>query len=451
MSKYFGTDGFRGDANGQLKVEHAIKTGRFIGWFYGQNHRARILIGKDTRCSGYMFEAALTAGLTASGADVYLLHVTTTPSVSYLTALEGFDCGIMISASHNPYYDNGIKLINSSGEKMEEDVIDKVEAYIDAQAETVPLATEDKIGRVVDYEAGREKYLRHILSLSKCDLIGRRIGLDCANGSTYKLASRVFTELGAQTFVINNAPNGTNINDDCGSTKIDGLRKFVVDNNLEIGFAFDGDGDRCLCVDENGNLVNGDMVLYLYAADMKERGCLDGTKVVTTVMSNFGLYKALDKLQIGYEKTDVGDKYVYENMRANGHYIGGEESGHTIFGKYANTGDGLLTAIKVMQVMVRKNKKLSELVAPVTIYPQVLKNVRVTSKEKTMRDPDVQAAVDNAAERLGNNGRILLRKSGTEPVLRVMVEAASRELCEENVDLVISAMAEKGHLIEVKK
>ncbi len=450
MSKYFGTDGFRGEANKDLTVEHAFKIGRFLGYYYGREHKAKIVIGKDTRLSSYMYENALTAGITASGTDAYLLHVTTTPSVSYVTRTEDFDCGIMISASHNPYYDNGIKLLNAHGEKMEDDVIDEVEKYLDGGYDELPFATGEEIGIVVDHAAGRNRYIGYLISLATHSYKGVKVGLDCSNGSTWMMAKSIFDSLGAKTYVINNTPNGTNINRGCGSTHIEGLQKFVQENGLDVGFAFDGDADRCLAVDENGNLVDGDLIMYIYARYMKERDKLGSTKVVTTVMSNFGLYKALDELGIGYEKTAVGDKYVYENMRANGHLIGGEQSGHIIFTKYANTGDGLLTAIKVMQAMLGKKMPLSKLAEPVTIYPQVLKNVKVTDKDETMNDPDVKAAVEEVTEKLGDNGRILLRKSGTEPVLRVMVEAPTHEICEENVDYVIAAMDKKGLLIGVK-
>lgn len=450
MSKYFGTDGFRGEANVDLNVEHAFKVGRFIGHYYGKEHRPRIVIGKDTRLSSYMFENALTAGLTASGADAYLLHVTTTPSVSYVARTEGFDCGIMISASHNPYYDNGIKLLNGNGEKMEEEVIDEVERYLDGEYGDIPFATRDGIGRTVDHSAGRNRYIGYLISLATNSYKGVRIGLDCANGSTWMIAKSVFDALGADTYVINNHPDGLNINTDCGSTHIEHLQKYVKDNALDVGFAFDGDADRCLAVDEHGELVDGDVIMYIYGLYMKQRDKLKNNTIVTTVMSNFGLYKALDAVGIAYEKTAVGDKYVYENMRKNGHMIGGEQSGHIIFSKYATTGDGMITAIKVMQAMLDQKKTLSELAKPVVIYPQMLKNVRVTDKDETLADPDVQAAVAAVTERLGDTGRILLRKSGTEPVLRVMVEAETPAACEQNVDAVIGVMRQKGLLIGVK-
>jgi len=458
MGKYFGTDGFRGEANCNLTADHAYKVGRFLGWYYSQlKHRAgsdehaRIVIGKDTRRSSYMFECALAAGLTSSGADAYLLHVTTTPCVAYVTRTDDFDCGIMISASHNPFYDNGIKLINGDGEKMDEATIDEVEKYLDGAIEEVPYALRDKIGCTVDYAAGRNRYIGYLISLATKSYKGKKIGLDCANGSTWMIAKSVFDALGADTYVINNNPNGLNINLDCGSTHIQHLQKFVVDNGLDVGFAFDGDADRCLAVDEKGGLVDGDRIIYIYGKYMKDRGRLETNTVVTTVMSNFGLYKALEKEGIAYEKTKVGDKYVYENMRANGHLIGGEQSGHIIFSKYATTGDGILTAIKVMQAMLSSKQPLSVLSEPVTVYPQVLKNVVVTDKEATLSDSAVQAACDAVTEKLGDQGRILLRASGTEPVLRVMAEAPSKELCSEMVDSVIDVMAEKGYLIEVRK
>ena len=450
MGKYFGTDGFRGEANKDLTVEHAYKIGRFIGWYYGRDHKASIVIGKDTRRSGYMLEHALIAGITASGADAYMLHVTTTPSVSYVTRIDDFDCGIMISASHNPFYDNGIKLINGNGEKMEDEVQDMAEKYLDGELGELPLAERDNIGRAIDYSAGRNRYIGYLISLATHSYKHMRVGLDSANGSTWQMAKSVFDALGADTYVVGNTPDGLNINKDCGSTHIENLQRLVKENHLDVGFAFDGDADRCLAVDENGNVVNGDHILYIYAGYMQERGKLGGSKVVTTVMSNFGLYKALDARGIGYEKTAVGDRYVYENMRANGHRIGGEQSGHIIFSKYATTGDGLLTAIKVMQVILDRKTTLSRLAEPCRMYPQVLKNVVVKDKDETMNDPRVQAEVKAAEERLGSSGRVLLRKSGTEPVLRVMAEATTPEACEKEVDAIIKAMDEVGQLIRIK-
>ena len=449
MGKYFGTDGFRGEAGKSLTVDHAFKIGRYLGWYYGKDHKATVVIGKDTRRSSYMFEAALCAGLTASGADAYLLHVTSTPSVSYVTRADDFDCGIMISASHNPYYDNGIKLINAAGEKMEQEVLDGIEAFLDSDEE-LPYAVGEHIGCTVDYAAGRNRYIGYLISLATRSYKGRRVGLDCANGSTWMMAKAVFDALGADTYVIGNRPDGLNINVDCGSTHLDNLRKFVLENHLDVGFAFDGDADRCLAVDEKGEIVNGDAIMYIYAKYLKERDRLENSKVVTTVMSNLGLYKALDALGIGYEKTAVGDKYVAENMRQNGHLLGGEQSGHIIFGRLANTGDGLLTAIKMMEAMIESKQTLSELKAGMTVYPQLLKNVIVTDKDETLACPLVQEAVKKAEAELGDNGRILLRKSGTEPLLRVMAEATTQELCEEKVDAIIDAMRAAGMLIRVK-
>ena len=448
MGKYFGTDGFRGEANKGLTAEHAYKIGRFLGWYYrheSDEERCKVVIGKDTRRSSYMFEYALVAGLTASGADAYLLHVTTTPSVSYVTRTEDFDCGIMISASHNPYYDNGIKLINSAGEKMDEETILEIEAYLDGQSGEVPYAERDRIGFTVDYAAGRNRYIGYLISLATRSYRGMKVGLDCANGSSWMIAKSVFDALGAKTYVIHNDPDGLNINTNCGSTHIEGLQKFVLENGLDVGFAFDGDADRCLCVDEKGRLIDGDAILYIYGRYLKERGKLVGNKVVTTVMSNFGLYKALDAIGIEYEKTAVGDKYVYENMQQNGYRLGGEQSGHIIFRKYATTGDGILTAIKMMEVMLEKKAALSELAAPLEVYPQVLKNVRVVDKAVVNGDVDVQAAVKEVAELLGDNGRILVRESGTEPLIRVMVEAGDLTLCEQYVDRVIDVIRGKGY------
>ena len=446
MGKYFGTDGFRGEANKDLTFEHAVKIGRFLGWYYGakEGKKAKIVIGKDTRRSSYMFEYALCTGIMASGADAYIMHVTTTPSVAYIARVDDFDCGIMISASHNPYYDNGIKLLNGEGEKMDEETILKVEEYLDGDTE-VPVASKDEIGRTVDYAAGRNRYVGYLISMSKFSFKDVKVGLDVANGAAWQIAKSVFDALGAKTYVMNDAPDGYNINTDCGSTHIEHLQQFVVEKGLDIGFAYDGDADRCLVVDEKGNVVTGDHILYIYGLYMKERGKLANNKVVTTIMSNFGLYKALDKVGIEYDKTKVGDKYVYENMVETGNRIGGEQSGHIIFTKYATTGDGILTSIKMMEVMLAKEKPMSELAEPVVFYPQVLKNVRVKSKPDAQNDPDVQAAVAKVAEALGDTGRILVRESGTEPVIRVMVEAESDELCEKYVDQVIKVIEEKGH------
>ena len=447
MGKYFGTDGFRGEANKNLTFEHAVQIGRYLGWYYGARlgKKAKVVIGKDTRRSSYMFEYALCTGLMASGADAYILHVTTTPSVSYIARVDDFDCGIMISASHNPFYDNGIKLLNGNGEKMDEETILKVEDFIDGKT-TVPTATRQEIGRTVDYVAGRNRYIGYLISMSKFSFKGVKVGLDVANGAAWSIAKGVFDALGARTYVMNDHPDGCNINTDCGSTHIEHLQKFVVEKGLDIGFAYDGDADRCLCVDEKGNVVTGDHILYVYGLYMKERGKLANNKVVTTVMSNFGLYKALDKVGIEYDKTKVGDKYVYENMVQTGNRIGGEQSGHIIFTKYATTGDGILTSIKMMEVMLAKEKPMSELAAPVVFYPQVLKNVRVKSKPDAQNDPDVQAAVKKVADALGDTGRILVRESGTEPVIRVMVEAESDAICRKYVDEVVAVIEKKGHL-----
>lgn len=448
MGKYFGTDGFRGEANVNLTAMHAFKVGRFIGWYYGRYHKCSVAIGKDTRRSSYMFEDALSAGLTSTGADVYLLHVTTTPSVSYVVSTEDFDCGIMISASHNPFYDNGIKLLNGKGEKMEQEIIDKIEEYIDADFDSIPYAVGEKIGRTVDYFAGRNRYMGYLMTLAKHSFRNIKVGLDCSNGSASAIAKSVFDALGAETHVIHAEPNGTNINMGCGSTHIEELQKFVIGNHLDIGFAYDGDADRCFCVDDEGHIVNGDLILYVCGNYMKEVGELDNNTVVTTIMSNIGLYKAFDAVGINYEKTDVGDKYVYECMRNNNYRLGGEESGHIILSKYATTGDGILTSIKLMEVMLSSKKKMSELINPVTIYPQVLKNIRVVSKPEARADVDVQKAVDEVTQKLGNDGRILVRESGTEPVIRVMVEAKTEKEAEEYVDDVIAVIKKKGHAVE---
>ena len=461
MGRYFGTDGFRGEANKNLTADHAFKVGRFLGWYYGELKRragdmtpARIVIGKDTRRSSYMFEYSLVGGLVASGADAYLLHVTTTPSVAYVARTDSFDCGIMISASHNPYYDNGIKLINGQGEKMDEETNALVEDYLDGkltvfgeEMKEVPFAHRDGIGRTVDYVSGRNRYIGYLISLGMYSFKGKKIGLDCANGSSWNIAKSVFDALGAQTYVMGAEPNGLNINEGVGSTHIGALAEFVKEKGLDAGFAYDGDADRCLAVDETGSIITGDHILYIYGRYLKERGELLGNTVVTTVMSNFGLYKAFDELDIGYAKTAVGDKYVYEYMQQNGCRIGGEESGHIIFSKYASTGDGILTSLKLMEVMLAKKQTLSELARPLTIYPQVLKNIRVNDKTAAQNDPDVQKAVAAAAEALGDTGRILVRESGTEPLVRVMVEAESKEECEKYVDSVIDVIKAKGFAV----
>lgn len=450
MGKYFGTDGFRGEANITLTVEDAFKVGRFLGWYYGQKKPAevcRIVIGKDTRRSSYMFEYSLVAGLTASGADAYLLHVTTTPSVSYVVRTEGFSCGIMISASHNPYYDNGIKVINEKGEKLEESVITEIEKYLDGEMGELPFATQDKIGRTVDFAAGRNRYIGYLISTATRSFKNKKVALDCANGSASAIAKNVFDALGAETHVISNEPNGLNINTGCGSTHMGQLVKFVKEVGADVGFAYDGDADRCLAVDENGNIVDGDGILYICGKYMKEQGLLKNNKVVTTVMSNFGLYKALDREGIEYEKTAVGDKYVYENMVTNGNCLGGEQSGHIIFSKHATTGDGILTSLKVMEVILEKKESLGKLVSELEIFPQVLKNVRVHDKTAAQDDEAVKAEVEKVAQRLGESGRILLRQSGTEPVVRVMVEAADLKTCEQYVEQVINVMKSKGHVI----
>ena len=459
MGKYFGTDGFRGEANVNLTADHAFRVGRFLGWYYGELKRRegneeppRVVIGKDTRRSSYMFEYSLAAGLTASGADAHLLHVTTTPSVAYVTRVDAFDCGIMISASHNAYYDNGIKLLNSRGEKMEEETIALVEAYLDGELELfgqkwteLPFAQKEKVGCSVDYVSGRNRYIGYLISLGLFSFRGLKVGLDCANGAAWNIAKNVFDALGAKTYVLNADPDGTNINRNAGSTHIEVLQKFVVDNGLDVGFAYDGDADRCLCVDETGRIITGDHILYILGKYMQERGQLDNNTVVTTVMSNFGLYKAFDEQGIGYAKTAVGDKYVYEYMAKNGCRLGGEQSGHIIISKYATTGDGILTSIKLMEVMLGKKKKMSQLTEGLSIYPQVLQNVRVKSKPEAQNDPKVQAAVKAVEEKLGNTGRILVRESGTEPVIRVMVEAADETICREAVQQVVGTILAQGH------
>ena len=446
MGKYFGTDGFRGEANVTLNVEHAFKVGRYLGWYYGQNKKAKIVIGKDTRRSSYMFEYALVAGLTASGADAYLLHVTTTPSVSYVVRTEDFDCGIMISASHNPFYDNGIKIINGIGQKIEAHIEEKIEAYIDGEIEELPYAVKEKIGRTVDYAAGRNRYIGYLISIATRSFKDKTIALDCSNGSASAIAQNVFNALGAKTRCIHNEPDGTNINMNCGSTHIEVLAEYVKEHQCDAGFAYDGDADRCIAIDENGNVVDGDSIMYVCGVYMKEHGMLENNTIVTTVMSNLGLYKALDKKGISYEKTVVGDKYVCENMMKNGHCLGGEQSGHIIFGKHAMTGDGILTSLKVMEAMLEKKAALSQLTEGLKIYPQLLVNVKVTDKNAAMKDSDVLAMEQEVAKTLGDEGRILLRASGTENLIRVMVEASTDEICRQQVDRVIEVIKRKNYV-----
>lgn len=451
MGKYFGTDGFRGEANVDLTVEHAYKVGRYLGYYYGKQHedgKAHVVIGKDTRLSSYMFEYSLVAGLTASGADVYLMHVTPTPSVSYIVRTGDFDCGIMISASHNPYYDNGIKVINGQGYKLEATIENEIEQYIDGELGEIPFAKKDSIGKTTDYTMGRNRYIGYLLTIPTRPFKGMRIGLDCANGASYLVAKSVYDALGAKTYVINNEPNGTNINTDCGSTHIEKLQAFVKEKGLDVGFAFDGDADRCLAVDDKGEIVDGDKILYVCGRYLKDKGELNNNTIVTTIMSNLGLYKALDKKGINYEKTAVGDKYVFENMMEHGHSIGGEQSGHIIFSKYATTGDGVLTSLMIMETILGRKVKLSELFNSLTIYPQLLVNVKVSSKDAVMNDADVLKLNDEIAAELGDDGRLLLRQSGTEPVIRVMVEAATDELCEKYVYKMVDLIKAKGYAVE---
>ena len=448
MGKYFGTDGFRGEANVQLTVDHAFKVGRYVGWYYGRDHKAKIVIGKDTRRSSYMFEYALVAGLTASGADAYLLHVTTTPSVSYVVRTEDFDCGIMISASHNPFYDNGIKLLNGNGQKIEAEVEARIEAYLDGKLEELPLATGEDIGRTVDFASGRNRYIGYLISIPCRDFKNIRVGLDCSNGSSSAIAKSVFDALRAKTYVINNDPDGTNINTNCGSTHIEVLQRFVVEKGLDVGFAYDGDADRCIAVDHRGNIIDGDKIMYVCGKYLREQGRLNGNTVVTTVMSNMGLYKALEREGISYEQTAVGDKYVAENMLENNYSIGGEQSGHIIFSKYSATGDGILTSLMLMEACVEKKTTLCDLAKEMKVYPQILRNVRVADKVAARENPKVKEAVAAAARALGTDGRILVRESGTEPLIRVMVEAGTEDICAEHVDNVVKVIEAEGLIVE---
>ncbi len=439
--KYFGTDGFRGKANEGLNVDHAFKIGRFVGWYYGArtDKKARIVLGKDTRRSSYMFESALVAGLVASGADAYMLHVIPTPGVSYVTANGAFDCGIMITASHNPFSDNGIKLVNTNGEKMDDEVLKLVEDYIDGKID-VPLATGDKIGCTVDFMQGRNRYIAYLIASANFSLQGVKVGLDCANGAASSVAKPVFDALGADVYVFNNTPNGFNINVNCGSTHIEEMQSYVLRNNLDVGFAYDGDADRCIAVDERGRVVDGDLILYLCGRYLNKHGGLSKSTVVPTVMSNFGLFKALEEIGINAEKTDVGDKYVYACMRQNGYSLGGEQSGHVIFGDIENTGDGIMTSLRIMEVIRAEKETLSTLVRPVKLYPQLLINVPVVDKKATMAAPEVLAAVEEAEKFLEGNGRVLVRASGTEELVRILAEAPTDELCKRADDIVLAAV-----------
>ena len=453
MAKYFGTDGFRGEAGKTLTSAHAYKIGRFLGWYYseGGTKKVTVAIGKDTRLSSYMLEYALVAGLTTSGADAYMLHVTTTPSVSYVVHQDSFSCGVMISASHNPFYDNGIKLVNAQGEKMDDRTLEKIELYLDSKlqelgvaSDDLPMASGSEIGKVVDYSAGRNRYIGYLISLSAHSFKHLRVGLDCANGSSWMIAKSVFDALGATTSVIGAQPNGVNINEGVGSTHIEHLAKFVKENELDMGFAFDGDADRCIAVDEHGNVINGDHILYIFGKTMKDAGILTNNTVVTTIMSNMGLYKALNEAGIDYAQTTVGDRYVYENMVSFGNCVGGEQSGHIILSKYATTGDGILTAIKLAEACLSAKQTLSKLAEPVKMFPQVLKNIRVADKSAVREDAEVQKAVERISKELDGTGRILLRESGTEPLIRVMAEAESTDICEKYVDEVIALIKSRG-------
>ena len=444
--KYFGTDGFRGEANKTLNVYHAFKIGRFIGDYFSKNKNGngKILIGKDTRRSSYMYEAALSAGITSSGSNAHLMHVTPTPSVSYITKTEDFDCGIMITASHNPYYDNGIKIINSEGEKMEDSFLEELEKYIDSDIEDIDLAVDENIGRTVDFIGGRNRYIAYLIQTVTRSFEGIKVGLDCANGASFTIAKPVYDALGADTFVINADPNGFNINKDAGSTHIENLQKFGVENKLDIGFAFDGDADRCIAVDNKGEVIDGDSILYISAKYMKKEGALNSNTVVTTVMSNIGLYKAFDELGIDYVKTAVGDKYVHACMDENGYELGGEQSGHIIYKKFANTGDGILTSLKLMEAMIEEKTDIASLRRDLKIYPQKLVNVKVKDKEETLENKDLQAKIEEVEERLQDSGRVLVRKSGTEPLIRVMVEAETDEIAESSVNEIVDKIKDLG-------
>ncbi len=456
---YFGTDGFRGEANVVLTSDQAYKVGRFLGWYYSSplsgctrvGYRPRIVIGKDTRRSSYMLEYAIVAGLTASGADVYMLHVTTTPSVSFVTHQDEFDCGIMITASHNPYMDNGIKVLNRYGEKLDDRTTDLIEHYLDGDMEAIgietqdiPLATGESIGSIVDYASGRNRYVGYLITLASYSYKGLRIGLDCANGASWSIARNVFEALGAQTYVIGNTPNGLNINKDCGSTHIEALSRLVKEQHLDVGFAFDGDADRCLAVDERGEVVDGDKIMYILARRMKEFGSLKSNMVVTTIMSNSGLHNSFKKQGIKTMQTDVGDRYVYEAMTLGDYMLGGEQSGHIILRKYATTGDGILTAIMLTEALCASKGLFSALTEGVFLYPQEQKSVRVSDKQAALNNKAVKEEYAKINEEIGGNGRALLRASGTEPKIRIMLECETVEMCSSYIDRLYKVMKEEG-------
>lgn len=461
--KYFGTDGFRGEANLNLTSLQAYKVGRFLGWYFSSslsgcdkpNYRPRIVIGKDTRRSSYMIEYSIVAGITASGADAYMLHVTTTPSVSYVIRQDEFDCGIMITASHNPFYDNGIKVINRYGEKLDDETTALIEAYLDSNlnalgvmGDDLPLATRSKIGCIVDYVSGRNRYLGYLISLASNSYKKLRIGLDCANGASWMIAKSVFSAIGAQTYVIGAEPDGLNVNQNCGSTHIENLCNFVKEKHLDMGFAFDGDADRCLAVDEKGNIIDGDTIMYILAKRLKNRGMLNDNTVVATIMSNSGFVSALKAIGIKCVQTTVGDRFVYECMQKNGYSLGGEQSGHIILKKYATTGDGILTAIMLTEEVCDSKLPLCELAEPVALYPQKMKNLRVKDKTAVLNDAAVLASKEEVEKLIGGKGRVLFRQSGTEPVIRIMVEADSEELCDKYIDMIEKVVIERGHLSE---
>ncbi len=462
-NKYFGTDGFRGEANITLTSMQAYRVGRFLGWYYASalsgckrsGYRPRIVIGKDTRRSSYMLEYSIAAGITASGADAYMLHVTTTPSVSYVTRMDEFDCGIMITASHNPYYDNGIKVISSRGEKLDDETTSLIEAYIDGDlaalgvvGEDLPLAQKDSIGCIHDYVAGRNRYIGYLISVASNSYKRLKVGLDCANGASWSIANAVFSALGAQTYVIGNEPNGVNVNESCGSTHIENLQRLVREKHLDIGFAFDGDADRCIAVDENGSVVDGDAIIYILGRRLKANGTLNDDTVVMTVMSNSGFIESLERIGIKCVRTAVGDRFVYECMQNNGYVLGGEQSGHIIMKKYATTGDGILTAIMIAEEICESKTTLSKLREPIKLYPQYQRSIRVRDKAAVTADGRVRKEVERVEGLINGQGRVLLRESGTEPVIRVMVEAQTHERCVEYTEALLKAIADGGHSVE---
>ncbi|MFC4410308.1 phosphoglucosamine mutase [Chungangia koreensis] len=447
MVKYFGTDGVRGVANSELTPELAFKLGRFGGYVLTKDRgdRPKVLIGRDTRISGHMLEGALVAGLLSIGAEVMKLGVISTPGVAYLTRVMNADTGVMISASHNPVEDNGIKFFGPDGFKLSDDQEAEIEALLNAETDELPRPVGGDLGSVTDYYEGGLKYIQYLKQTVDEDFTKLHVALDCAHGATSTLATHVFADLDADLSTMGASPNGLNINDGVGSTHPDALAKFVLEKGADVGLAFDGDGDRLIAVDEKGNIVDGDQIMYICAKHMNEEGRLNGNTVVSTVMSNMGFYKALEENGMKSVQTAVGDRYVVEEMKTNGYNLGGEQSGHIVFLDYNTTGDGLLTGLQLVNIMKLTGKKLSELASEMKVFPQELVNVRVTDKHAVTDNEKVAAVIGEVESEMAGNGRVLVRPSGTEPLVRVMVEAPTEEDCKRYVDRIADVVrAEMG-------